>query len=61
MEQPPAGIGNELAGLRWIPANEVGTSDWPLERFELWSQLALRLLRPASHEPGFPTGFRPEA
>jgi len=37
----PAG---ELQGLRWIPVRQIGTGEWPWDRFELWSRLALRLL-----------------
>lgn len=37
-------FGNELAGLRWLPRAEIGIDAWPLERFELWSRLALELL-----------------
>ena len=37
-------FGSELAGLRWLPRSEIGVGEWPLERFELWSQLALELL-----------------
>ena len=39
----PAGA--EIAGLRWIPLAGLGTADWPLERFELWSRLALQLFK----------------
>jgi predicted NUDIX family phosphoesterase len=37
-------FGNELAGLHWLPRAEIGAGEWPLERFELWSRLALDLL-----------------
>lgn len=38
--------GAELAGLRWLPPAALGGSEWPFERFELWSRLALQLLTP---------------
>ena len=37
-------FGSELAGLRWLPRSEIGVGEWPLERFEMWSRLALELL-----------------
>ena len=43
--------GSELAGLRWIPAAQLGTEEWPLESFESWSVLALRLIG------GLPSGL----
>ncbi|MCL5098279.1 MAG: hypothetical protein M1608_12280, partial [Candidatus Omnitrophica bacterium] len=36
--------GAELKHLRWLYPGEIGAGDWQLDRFELWSQLALRLL-----------------
>lgn len=43
--QPNPGLpGPELEGLQWLPRNEIVGSSWPLERFELWSQLALQLV-----------------
>lgn len=40
----PGAPGAELAGLQWVSAGDVGGIQWPLERFELWSQLAVQLL-----------------
>lgn len=40
----PGPPGEELTGLCWVPADALGRGAWPLERFELWSQLALQLL-----------------
>jgi predicted NUDIX family phosphoesterase len=40
----PLPSGDELAGLRWLPAGQAGAGEWPFSRFELWSQLALQLL-----------------
>lgn len=37
-------FGSELAGLRWLPRAGIGAGEWPLERFEVWSRLALELL-----------------
>lgn len=37
-------LGSELTGLRWVPHSAIGGGDWPLERFEIWSRLALELL-----------------
>lgn len=36
--------GPELAGLRWVRPTDFGSGEWPEDRFELWSRLALRLL-----------------
>lgn len=41
---PAAAPGPELTGLQWLPRANLGHGDWPLERFELWSRLALQLL-----------------
>ncbi|MBM3883900.1 MAG: phosphoesterase [Verrucomicrobia bacterium] len=38
--------GRELAGLQWLTCHRIGTEPWPLDRFELWSRLALQLLPP---------------
>jgi len=43
--------GAELKGLRWLDQGQIGILDWPLERFELWSQLALDLWRNNCHLP----------
>lgn len=48
-----AAPGPELAGLQWLPRTTLGHGDWPLERFELWSRLALQLL--ANHDPADPS------
>ncbi|MBN8247352.1 MAG: NUDIX domain-containing protein [Verrucomicrobia bacterium] len=42
--------GPELAGLRWLRPDELGGPEWPLQRFETWSVLALRLA--SAHLPG---------
>lgn len=50
----PGEPGPELQGLCWVPSANLGSGEWPIDRFELWSQLALRLLAPlssASHDP----------
>jgi predicted NUDIX family phosphoesterase len=39
----PGSPGDELTGLRWVPPRELSSDPWPLDRFELWSRLALRL------------------
>lgn len=36
--------GAELTGLEWLPRHDIGHGDWPFERFELWSRLALELI-----------------
>ncbi len=38
--------GAELEGMLWLSSSELGGSEWRLERFELWSRLALQLLTP---------------
>lgn len=43
-KDPAADPGEELEGLRWLPHEVIGRGDWPMERFELWSRLALQLL-----------------
>lgn len=43
--------GSELTGLRWLPESVPGTGVWPWERFELWSQLGVRLLRHSHQAP----------
>lgn len=43
---PPGEPGPELTGLQWLCPSEIGQAGWPLDRFELWSQLALQLRRP---------------
>lgn len=45
--------GPELAGLQWLPRTALGRGDWPLERFELWSRLALQLL--STSDPSDPS------
>lgn len=40
-DAPP---GPELAGLCWVPPDELGGPEWPLQRFELWSQLAWQMV-----------------
>jgi len=48
--------GPELAGLQWLPRAALGHGGWPLDRFELWSRLALQLLeRDPSDPPNAPT------
>lgn len=47
LDREPGAHGPELTGLRWLPRPQLGGDDWPLERFELWSQLALSLLNAA--------------
>lgn len=37
--------GAELASLRWLSPQDIGSSNCPLERFELWSQQSLKLLQ----------------
>ena len=34
----------ELTGLQWMPSHAWGGSDWPVDRFELWSRLAWDLM-----------------
>lgn len=40
----PGPPGAELTGLQWVPREALGSPPWKLERFELWSRLALHLL-----------------
>ncbi|MBX3733406.1 MAG: hypothetical protein KF791_12515 [Verrucomicrobiae bacterium] len=40
----PGEPGTELAGLRWVAPGELGGAEWPWNRLELWSQLALALM-----------------
>jgi predicted NUDIX family phosphoesterase len=40
----PAAPEGELAGLVWLARRDLGSSAWPLSRFETWSALALSLL-----------------
>lgn len=52
----PAAPGPELAGLQWLPCATLGQGDWPLDRFELWSRLALQLLATAERaDPSDPS------
>ncbi len=37
--------GSELTDLRWLRVDELGGAEWPRARFELWSELALTLLK----------------
>jgi predicted NUDIX family phosphoesterase len=49
----PTRPGDELAGMCWLPSTMIGTIEWPMERFELWSQLSLQLLLATDHDtPG---------
>lgn len=38
-------VGPEISGQQWIPQARIGSAEWPLEQFELWSQLALQLFQ----------------
>ncbi len=42
---PPAPPSAELSGLVWLDPALLDTPAWPLDRFELWSRLALDLVR----------------
>lgn len=44
-DNPTGTAGQEISGLCWIPEGQLRTIDWPLERFELWSRLALQLFK----------------
>lgn len=50
LHQPRAPLalpGPELHCLQWLPAKTLGSHpEWPPDKFELWSQLALQLLPP---------------
>lgn len=40
--------GSDLTGLCWLPPSAFGSEEWPVHRFEFWSQLAYQLLEHAS-------------
>jgi predicted NUDIX family phosphoesterase len=43
----PGPPGPELGNLQWLAPELIGRDSlWPLEKFEIWSQLALQLLPP---------------
>lgn len=42
--------GPELGQLQWLAPVAAGGCEWPLERFELWSRLALELLGKVTRE-----------
>lgn len=45
IQHPPGTPGPELHQLQWLTLETIGRHpDWPRQKFELWSQLALKLL-----------------
>ena len=53
---PPPAAGEELGEVRWRSPDSIGGPSCPLDHFELWSRLALQLLKEVSRQEGPSSG-----